>query len=116
MKQAGITVSGVGLRGRFHCQCHHDSLDAIIDFCNSNPAFQFPTVSDLALPMHLNPEGKGIKEGKLHDIILRMILVEQSRWYETFAYVQAYTATFGLGSCQRLPSGHDIPNLGRVTR
>jgi hypothetical protein len=89
LKQAGITASEVGLRGRFHCQCHHDDLDAIIRFCDSDPAFQFPVMSKLALPIHLSPDGSVAGEARLHHVVLRMILEEQSRWYETFAFVQA---------------------------
>jgi hypothetical protein len=84
-----VTVSEVGLRGRFHCQCHHDDLDALIEFCDSDDAFQFPKVSALALPIHLNATGEQEAETRLHHAVLRMILVEQSKWYETFAFVQA---------------------------
>ena len=89
LKQAGVTASEVGLRGRFHCQCHHDDLDAIIDFCDSDAGFQFPDTSNLALPIHLSPDGEVVKDLKLHHAIVRMILEEQSRWYQTFASVQA---------------------------
>ena len=89
LKQAGVTASEVGLRGRFHCQCHHDDLDSIIEFCDSDPAFQFPDTSKLALPIHLSPTGKVVEEAKLHHTVLRMILEEQSKWYQTFASVQA---------------------------
>ena len=89
LRQAGVTASEVGLRGRFHCQCHHDDLDAIIDFCDSDPAFQFPDVSKLTLPMHLSPTGQVAEEARLHHVVLRMILEEQSKWYQTFAFVQA---------------------------
>ena len=87
LRQAGVTASEVGLRGRFHCQCHHDDLDAIIDVCDSDCAFQFPDISKLALPIHLSPTGELVREAKLHHTVLRMILAEQSKWYQTFASV-----------------------------
>ena len=87
LRQAGVTALEVGLRGRFHCQCHHDDLDAIIDICDSDSAFQFPDTSKLALPIHLSPTGELVREVKLHHTVLRMILAEQSKWYQTFASV-----------------------------
>ncbi|OTB00230.1 hypothetical protein M426DRAFT_66280 [Hypoxylon sp. CI-4A] len=89
LREAGVTVAEVGLRGRFHSQSHHDDLPAILEYCDSNPAFQFPSFSDTALPINLSPTGKAPKEKKLHHAVLRMILVEQSQWYQTFAFVQA---------------------------
>ncbi|KAI1502205.1 putative polyketide synthase, partial [Biscogniauxia marginata] len=89
LRQAGVTASEVGLRGRFHCQCYHDDLGSIINFCDSDPAFQFPHSSNLALPIHLSSPSQKAEEVKLHHAVLRMILVEQSKWYETFAFVQA---------------------------
>lgn len=57
-----------------------------MEFCDTNPDFQFPDASKLALPIHLSPTGVAA-EGKLHHVVLRMILGEQSRWYETIALV-----------------------------
>ncbi|KAF3055676.1 Conidial yellow pigment biosynthesis polyketide synthase [Daldinia childiae] len=88
LREAGVTVAEVGLRGRFHCQCHHEDLGDIINYCDSNPAFQFPGLSDTAVSINLNPTGKIDKEEKLHHAVIRMILVEQSQWYQTFASVQ----------------------------
>ncbi|KAL9112779.1 MAG: hypothetical protein Q9227_003082 [Pyrenula ochraceoflavens] len=89
LKQTGVTASEVGLRGRFHCQCHHDDLEVIFDFCDSDNAFQFPKLSQLKLPIHMNSTGHGQPADRLHHIVLRMILTQQSRWYETFAFVQS---------------------------
>ena len=88
LKQAGITASGVGLRGRFHCQVHHGVLGSLLDFCDSDPSFQFPALSEIALPIHLSPTGEVAPEKRLHHAVLRMILEEQSKWYPTFAFVQ----------------------------
>ncbi|KAG9513438.1 polyketide synthase, partial [Aureobasidium melanogenum] len=89
LKQIGVHVSEVGLRGRFHSQCHHDDLPAIIEFCDSEPAFQFPTESSLEMPIHLSHDGTTHEDAELHQIALRMILVDQSQWYQTFAQVQS---------------------------
>ncbi|KAL2167888.1 hypothetical protein VTG60DRAFT_675 [Thermothelomyces hinnuleus] len=65
------------------------SEEAITNFCDSDPAFQFPDVSQLALPIHLHPAGHSTKDTKLHHVVLRMILVQQCNWYQTFARVQS---------------------------
>nr|ASU91363.1 polyketide synthase [Ramalina conduplicans] len=88
LKQIGVTASEVGLRGRFHCQCHHDDLEAIMNFCDSDASFQLPNTSKLALPIHLSPTGESGADARLHHIVLRMILAEQSKWYQTFTSVQ----------------------------
>lgn len=89
LKQIGVTASEVGLRGRFHCQCHHDDLEAIMKFCDSDASFQLPDTSRLALPIHLSPTGETIAAAGLHHVVFRMILAEQSKWYQTFTSVQA---------------------------
>lgn len=107
LKAAGITIAEVSLHGRFHSQCHHDDVEALIKFCDSQPAFQFPDATELVLPTRSNSGGDYIRHGKLHHIVLRSILVEQSCWYQTFAAVQSSRLTdteslvvsFGLDRC-----------------
>ena len=89
LKAAGITASEVGLRGRFHCQCHLKDIHSVIDFCDSESAFQLPDASQLILRTHSNSSGDYIKHGKLHHVALRSILAEQSNWYQTFATVHS---------------------------
>lgn len=88
LKQKGVVAAQVGLRGRFHCQCNHDDLEQLLKFCDSDPSFQFPDISDLGHPIHLySNDSQTRSETKLHDVVLRMILVEQSDWYKTFSHV-----------------------------
>jgi hypothetical protein len=83
VRQLGVKAAEVSLRGRFHSHVHHDDLEQVLRFCDSNPAFQLPEVSTLTLPIHL---GKGGANAKLlHHAVLRMILVEQAPWYETLS-------------------------------
>ena len=89
LKQSNVTALKISLRGRPHCQYHHDDLDIITNFCDSDPDFQFPDTSRLPLPMHLSPDGKVVKELTLQHAVLRMILEEQSKWHQTFTYLQA---------------------------
>ncbi|KAL9594219.1 MAG: hypothetical protein Q9219_007152 [cf. Caloplaca sp. 3 TL-2023] len=85
-KSAGIRASEVGLRGRFHCHCHDDIIDSVIQLCDDEPDFQFPRESRLALPI-LN---FGLAtDGNMQNFAIRAILVEQCRWYQTVEYVHS---------------------------
>ncbi|KAL8827073.1 MAG: hypothetical protein Q9170_007158 [Blastenia crenularia] len=86
LKAAGIKASEVGLRDRFHSHCHDDIIDSVIQLCDDEENFQFPRESQLALPL-LN-FGLGT-DGNMQSFALKAILVEQSKWYQTFAYVQS---------------------------
>lgn len=107
LKAAGVTATEVGLRGRFHSQCYRDDVEELIKFCDSQPALQLPDASGLVLPSRSNSGGDYIEHGKLHHVALRSILVEQSKWYQTFAEVQSSRLTdpesmvvsFGLDRC-----------------
>ncbi|KAK1248838.1 hypothetical protein MKX08_007058 [Trichoderma sp. CBMAI-0020] len=81
LREAGVTAMLVGLRGRFHHSCHAADLDSAIEFCASHLAFQFPSASQIAVPIRSNSEVGCIKEGKLHEIALRAILVDHCNWY-----------------------------------
>ena len=93
LKAAGVTIAEVSLRGRYHCECYSDDVEPLIRFCDSEPAFQFPDASGLVLPTRLNSGGEYITHGKLHHVALRSVLVEQSKWYQTFAAVQSSCLT-----------------------
>ncbi|KFY00088.1 hypothetical protein O988_03530 [Pseudogymnoascus sp. VKM F-3808] len=106
LKAAGMSVAEVGLRGRFHCHIHGDNVELLSQFCDSNPAFQFPDAAELVLPTRSNTGGEYITNGKLHHIVLRAMLVEQSNWQVAFAALQASSlapdtliATFGSERC-----------------
>lgn len=55
----------------------------MLEFCDADPAFQFPETSALTFPIHLGKGGSGAK--RLHHAVLRMILAEQAAWYETLS-------------------------------
>ncbi|KAL8709501.1 MAG: hypothetical protein Q9220_005743 [cf. Caloplaca sp. 1 TL-2023] len=89
LKSAGIRASEVGLRGRFHSHCHDDIVDVVTRLCNADSRLQFPHESDLAIPF-LNTSFDHIpSDGNMQRFVTRAILVEQCRWYHTFAKVQS---------------------------
>jgi 3-oxoacyl-(acyl-carrier-protein) synthase len=93
-KEAGITVAPFGLRGYFHSS-NEDFLglvNELIELCEASPSLRFPDASQLALPTYTNDaaDGESIKSnaGSLTAIVLHAILVQQSKWYNTFAAAQ----------------------------
>lgn len=118
LRAAGIVASEVGLRGRFHCQLNQDDLEMAIRMCDSEPAFQFPDASKQTLLSYLNIDGRPVSAGKLHHLALRAILVEQSKWYETFAAVHSSqlhsenTQAISFGPSRCVPPSF-VRSLGR---
>ena len=95
LKNAGITAAEVGLRGHFH-NPDEDFLgltNILVELCDSIPDLRFPDASQLAMPTYTNDaangESIGSSGGSLTEMVLRAILVQQSKWYDTFAAVQA---------------------------
>ncbi|RAL09587.1 putative polyketide synthase [Aspergillus homomorphus CBS 101889] len=86
---AGMVASEVGLQGRFHCRQYEKDLETVLRFCDSEPRFQFPDASQLALPSYTNTDGQPLVTGRLHHLALRAVLVEQCNWYKTFTAVQS---------------------------
>ena len=89
LRAAGATVTEIGLRGRFHYQGYQDDLEGLLTLCDSNSQFRFPDARSLILPTRSNPGEDKIATGSLHRVALQAILVEQSKWYQTFATVQS---------------------------
>ena len=107
LRAAGVIATEVGLHGRFHCGSYRDDIESLISFCDRLPELQFPEASRLVLPTRSSSKGDLITQGKLHHIALGSILVEQSRWHQTFATVhsshlkdkESLLITFGLERC-----------------
>lgn len=93
LKAAGVLIADVNLRGSFHNECHRADLERLIEFCDIHPAFQFLDASGLVLPTRSNTGGDYIRGGKLQDVVLRSMLVEQSDWRSVFAKLQASILT-----------------------
>jgi acyl transferase domain-containing protein/acyl carrier protein/nucleoside-diphosphate-sugar epimerase/SAM-dependent methyltransferase len=107
LRDAGLAVTDVGLRGRFHSLCHTDDLGLLVNFCDSRLGFQFLDASELPLPTRSNTDGDLIAGGKLHHVVLRSMLMEKSNWPRAFAALKlgalshgdALLASFGPENC-----------------
>lgn len=71
---AGVSVAEIGLEGRSHSRHYAGYYDAVLGFCDLDPAFQFPESSHMVLPMRSNAERGYISTGKLHHIALESVL------------------------------------------
>jgi acyl transferase domain-containing protein/acyl carrier protein/SAM-dependent methyltransferase len=91
LRNAGFSVTELGLSGRFHSQSDHgDKVQSIVEFCDKNPAFAFPTSAALTIPTRTN-NGDKLLDNKdaLHKIALQSILLQKSEWYTTISELQA---------------------------
>lgn len=83
LKQVGAHVTSIALSGRFHWQKHQDIASSLIRFCGPYPDLQLADATTALLPSRSSIDGKYITAGKLHELALRAILLEQSQWYKT---------------------------------
>ena len=67
-------------RGRWHHRHNHTGLRQLLDLCQRDERFRFPDADALNSTLLSNISGEAITQGSLHDIALRSILTEQSRW------------------------------------
>lgn len=85
LRAAGVIATELALLGRFHYEPYQDDVQYLISFCDKLPQLQFPEASALILPTRSSSGGELITQGKLHHIALRSILLEHSRWHQTFS-------------------------------
>jgi len=84
LREQGIIASEIGLRGRYHCTSYRNEIDDLIALCDGLSELQLPDASNLVTPTYSTTSGELIREGKLHHIALREILLEPCQWCQTF--------------------------------
>ncbi|KAI0109236.1 putative polyketide synthase [Nemania sp. FL0031] len=106
LKSAGFISSELELYGRFHAKCHQASMASILEFCDSNPEFQFPDASKTLSPTRSNSQGELFSQGSLHRHALEAILTKTSEWHQTLAAARrslvekdSLLISFGFGRC-----------------
>ncbi|KAI0441082.1 citrinin polyketide synthase [Xylaria telfairii] len=85
LNSAGIRVSKVALRGRFHSRKHEGTVRSLIQFCNRLPKFQFPQVAQPMLKAWI----RDLAGSTLHEIALKEVAVNTSDWIRTFGTLDA---------------------------
>lgn len=104
LRSAGITVAETDIKGHMHTPDPERKRHtySILELCDRLPGLKFPDASALCLPTYDNSGEKRpvpANRGNLTDMVMRAILMQQCKWYETFSKV--------LTSC-------DTPNLSVV--
>ncbi|KFY80937.1 hypothetical protein V499_00270 [Pseudogymnoascus sp. VKM F-103] len=110
LKDAGLAVAEISLSGGFHFEGNREDAEALGRMFDSSPAFTLPAALEMVLPSFSNTGGGHINTGKLHQVLTRSMLVEQSDWQQAFASLQSHTLThknlvvcFGSERC--VPAG-----------
>lgn len=83
LRDRGVHVSPLALKGRFHWTAHQSEAERLIEVVSRIPALQLVEAAETVLPIRTSSTGQYLQTGKLQDIALRAILTEQSRWHET---------------------------------
>ncbi|KAI0868188.1 putative polyketide synthase [Hypoxylon argillaceum] len=106
LKNYGFMSSELELYGRFHAECHRELMAPILEFCDSNPEFQFPDASKTLCPTRSNSQGQLLSQGSLHHHALHSILTNTSEWHQTLTAARqslvekdSLLISFGFGRC-----------------
>lgn len=110
LKGAGLAVAEISLSGGFHCEGNREDAEALGRMFDSSPAFTLPAALEMVLPSFSNTGGGHINTGKLHQVLTRSMLVEQSDWQQAFASLQSHSLTHknlvvSFGSERCVPAG-----------
>ncbi|KAL4812713.1 hypothetical protein BDW67DRAFT_188396 [Aspergillus spinulosporus] len=92
LKQDGAHVTSIALSGRFHWRQHRDPALRLIHYCDLDPSLQLPDATNLRLQGRSAANGRLITTGKLHELAIRAILLEEAQWYKTCRI--AYSSSF----------------------
>ena len=82
LQNAGFAITELALSGRFHSKSdHHNAFESVINFCEKNPAFMFPT-STLRIPSRMATDDPMLRNQiSLHHTALQSILLQRCDWY-----------------------------------
>ncbi|KAI0198027.1 hypothetical protein F4808DRAFT_437417 [Astrocystis sublimbata] len=93
LRVAGVTVVETGLHARVHNPNPNilPYKDALVELCRDVDGLQFPDATDLSLQTYSNAGGDNVTvrrdAGRMHEIALRAVLIQQCSWYGTFSSV-----------------------------
>lgn len=72
---------------------------------NSREDLKLPDAKDLILPLRSNLDGRLVTEGRLHEVVLKAVLVERCNWYLTLAEITSNVLQ--IEDCKVLVLGKD---------
>lgn len=120
LQNAGFAITELGLSGRFHSTSDHSNgFDTIIDFCDKNPAFKFPT-SALEIPTRAESDDVMLKNGTSHHkTALQSILLQRCEWFNIISnlkssHMSGFTSFVSFGE-RCIPTSLLSGFSGRIT-
>ncbi|KAI8946421.1 hypothetical protein F4801DRAFT_593370 [Xylaria longipes] len=80
LERAGILVTPIRLRGRFHSNRHQEAFNALMCVCTDEPGLIFPDTQQtrIIVDHETNEPGRHVP---LHESVLRSILLHKCDWY-----------------------------------
>ncbi|KAL9083514.1 MAG: hypothetical protein Q9165_008495 [Trypethelium subeluteriae] len=120
LQAAGVVITEVGLRGRFHWTGHRASADSILAFCRDEARYHFPDLANLALQTWSNQPGAIPAAERLHEVAICSILIRQPQWLETFVEAlqplldQQDSRILTFGSERSVPPSLSLKVRGRL--
>lgn len=108
LRNFGLTVQAIGLKGRFHHVSYCDKVRLISALCDRDDRFLLPRGDTLALPLRSTANGKVIKDQLLNKVALESILTSQCHWWQT--------VTAALGDSQKEVRVVSVGNKSCVPR
>ena len=87
LRGVGSIVAEIALSGWFHCTTYSDCIDEVLTLCDQTPGLQLPSAAEVALPTYSTVEANILREGTLHHVVLREILLQTCQWYKSFKAV-----------------------------
>ncbi|KAG5919295.1 Type I Iterative PKS [Claviceps africana] len=83
--EAGLRVTPISIRGRFHSQSHHaGSAEKLKEFSRSVAGLQYPLASRLQVPLRTNATGDLVTgNASLADVAIESILLQKADWKTT---------------------------------
>lgn len=91
-----MTVQQIPLSGRYHCRTiHEEGVRSLKALFRQDARFHLPSHPGLNIKLRSNIDGNVVDEGRLHNIALDSILLEQCQWYDTVRLAAASSGTLG---------------------
>ncbi|KAI8632694.1 putative polyketide synthase [Xylariaceae sp. FL1651] len=84
---AGVKVFAIGLRGAFHNEIYAEQAKLVAQYCDAHPqTLTLPRASTIVHPTLYDSTTTLDDEISLHTHALQAMLVQRSRWIDTFKY------------------------------
>lgn len=105
----GLLSQGMHIRGKVHNPENNELADELCSFCDQHYGLQYPSPSNLQVPMRSNRTGELLRTSSLTHEVIKTILASRCEWYQLLKGVSGDLASsghqahllinFGIGDC-----------------